>query len=38
VLMPVAIMALFVLLMIVSLRRIYRNRQNRVISQEESVC
>jgi ABC-type transport system substrate-binding protein len=38
VLMPLAIMALFVLLMIFSLRRIYRNRQNRVISQEESVC
>jgi ABC-type transport system substrate-binding protein len=38
VLMPLAIIALFVLLMIFSLRRIYRNRQNRVISQEESVC
>jgi ABC-type transport system substrate-binding protein len=35
VLMPLAIMALFVLLMIFSLRRIYRNRQNRVICQGE---
>ena len=38
VVMPLIIMSLFVLLMIFSLRRIYRNRQNRVISGEEGTC
>ncbi len=35
---PLIIIALLVLLMIFSLRRIYRNRQNRVICQEEGAC
>ena len=35
---PLIIMALFVLIMVFSLRRIYRNRQNRVIFQEEGLC
>ncbi|WP_223892205.1 ABC transporter substrate-binding protein [Sulfurovum sp. TSL6] len=38
VVMPLIIMALFVLVMVFSLRRIYRNRQNRVIFQEEGIC
>ena len=36
--MPLFIMALFVLILVFSLRRIYRNRQNRVIFQEEGRC
>jgi ABC-type transport system substrate-binding protein len=35
---PLIIMALFLLVMVFSLRRIYRNRQNRVIFQEEGIC
>ncbi|UPT77737.1 ABC transporter substrate-binding protein [Sulfurovum sp. XGS-02] len=35
---PLFLMALFVLIMVFSLRRIYRNRQNRVIFQEEGRC
>ena len=38
VLMPLVLVVLFVLLMIVLLRRIYNHRQNRVVFQEESVC
>jgi hypothetical protein len=38
VLMPLILMVLFVFLMIVALRRIYKNRQNRVICHEENVC
>ena len=38
VVMPLIIMALFLLVMVFSLRRIYRNRQNRVIFQEEGIC
>jgi len=38
VVMPLIIMALFLLVMVFSLRRIYRNRQNRVIFQEEGLC
>lgn len=38
VLMPLVIMALFLLVMVFSLRRIYRNRQNRVIFHEEGAC
>ncbi|HEY9190836.1 MAG TPA: ABC transporter substrate-binding protein [Sulfurovum sp.] len=36
--MPLVIMALFLLVMVFALRRIYRNRQNRVIFQEEGIC
>ena len=38
VIMPLIILALSILLMIFLLRRIYRNRQNRVIAQEEGAC
>ena len=38
VIIPLVIMALFVLFMVFSLRRIYQSRQNRVISQEEEIC
>lgn len=38
VVMPLFIMVLFVLIMLFSLRRIYRHRQNRVIFQEEGRC
>ncbi len=36
--MPLFIMVLFLVIMAFSLRRIYRNRQNRVIFQEEGRC
>jgi len=38
VLMPLIVMALFVVIMVISLRSIYRNRQNRVIARGEKTC
>lgn len=38
VVVPLVILGLFILFMIFSLRRIYRNRQNRVICKEEGAC